>query len=284
MSNLKVSVISYSLSEDPATLNEWRSSLEKEILDLIQGGSGVILYPELFLMGVARYFQASSPQEEIQKVASYIAADLLPGLKKLLNGKDVFLVLGSGPRNVKDKIFNSAPIFQNNDWSFQDKLFLTPWETDFTPGEELKIYNYKNLKTAVVICFDSEQPDLAKELKTTGIDLMLLPSATTNKNGSQRVNRCASARAIELGAAVFTSPLVGDSPVDLIDHNEGAQGYFLPAQDDVIMEQEVFSAYSKSEKVLSHFNLDLVLMRKLKEKTSETKPYHKPHHPKLVIK
>lgn len=277
---MKCTIVSYSLSEDPSTLSQWKENLFREITSFIDGGSEIILYPELFLMGLSKYFKGP----EIESVARYTHSELLPELGELLKNKKVFLVLGSGPREHADRMFNSCPVFYKNDWHFQDKLFLTPWETEFHPGYELTVFDVKGLKTAITICFDSEQPDLAVKLKEEGVHLLLVPSATTNENGSNRVNRCSSARAIELGAAVFTSPLVGDSACDLVDHNEGRQGFFLPAQEDVTVKQETFSQYSAKEKVIVHYELHPGMLKKLKEKNSETKPFHKPFHPDLKIK
>lgn len=272
---MKVSVVSYSLSEDPATLTEWKEKLLKEITTQIDQGAEVILYPELFLMGLARYTDAKTHLEEIQKTAELIEHDLLPFLKRELSGW-VTIVLGSGPRQVQGRIYNSSPIFHKGEWLFQDKLFLTPWETDFTPGEELFIFNVHGLKTCVVICFDSEQPDLAMKLKSEQVDFILVPSATTNKNGSQRVNRCASSRSVELGACVITSPLVGDCGVELVDHNEGRQGMFLPAQESMTEEQEQFSEYSTAKQVMTIFEFDGNKILELKNPSDETKPFLKP--------
>ena len=271
---MKISVISYSLSHDPSSLIEWKSKLLGEIEKCVLDGAEVILYPELFLMGLGKYFPTLDPKEQLEKVADYVAKDLLPDVKKHLHLKDVLLVLGSSPRKADGKIFNSAPILHKGEWFFQDKLYLTPWEIDFTPGEELRVFEFKSLKTAVVICFDSEQPDLAVKLKEEGIDLVLVPSATTNKNGSQRVNRCASSRSIELGAAVVTALLVGDSVVELIDHNEGKSGLFLPAQEDITLEQEVFTEYLTSKHLVAQYELNIPMLKKLKERSSETKPFH----------
>lgn len=277
---MKCTVISYSLSEDPGSLSEWRENLKNEISSQIDNGSKVILYPELFLMGLSQYLSG----EELEAVAAFTEKELLPELNSILMGKDVFLVLGSGPRLKDGKIFNSCPIFMDDKWFFQDKLYLTPWETDFTHGNELNVFEYQGLKTAVIVCFDSEQPDLATKLKSVGIDLLLIPSATSNENGSHRVNRCSSARSIELGAAVLTAPLVGDSKSDLIDHNEGRQGFFLPAQEDVSIRQEIYSDYSKDKKVVGHYEIDVIMMKKLKVHNQETKPFHKPPHSSLIVK
>ena len=282
MSTLKVSVVSYSLSIDPSTLKEWEDKLLNEIKKLKNEGADIILYPELFLMGLGKYFPEVSPLEQIKKVATYLEESLLSKVASVLDSKTL-LILGSSPRHFQGQIYNSAPIFHEGTWFFQDKLYLTPWETDFIPGEKLYVFTYRNLKTAVVICFDSEQPDLSLKLKEEGIDLILVPSATTNANGSNRVNRCASARSVELGAAVITSPLIGDSSVDLVDHNEGRQGLFLPAQEDIKTPQEEYSEYSVSKHVVAHYSLDLETLKKLKIKNSETKPFHERIKPHLRI-
>lgn len=271
---MKISVISYSLSEQPAGLFDWESKLITEIDSLLASGSKVILYPELFLMGLSDYFPGEL-KTQFQLISDYTKKTLLPLLTKKLKGKDLLLNLGSGPRMDNGKIFNTSFIWVNESWIFQDKIHLTPWEVDFTPGSEVKFFSFHKLNCASVICFDIEQPGLGLMLKRSGVDLILCPSATTNKNGNQRVNRCASARSVELGAAVIVSPLVGDSRCDLVDHNEGRQGFFLPAQEAVIVEQEQFSEYSVKNHVIHHFELEVEMMVELKKKTEETKPYFK---------
>lgn len=271
---MKISVVSYSLSEQPATLKEWEVKLTTEVNALITDGAKIVLYPELFLMGLSDYFPGEL-KAQYKLIADYTEKTLLPLLTSMFKGKDLLVCLGSGPRLEEGKIYNSCPVWVNDTWLFQDKIHLTPWETDFTPGSEVKYFLFHDLQCASVICFDIEQPGLGLMLKRNGVDLILCPSATTNKNGNQRVNRCASARSVEIGAAIITSPLVGDSECDLIDHNEGRQGFFLPAQEAVIVEQEQFSEYSVKSHVIAHYELEIDMIRELKKKTDETKPYFK---------
>lgn len=279
---MKVSVVSYSLSQDPMTLSEWKEKLLTEIRTQINQGAEVILYPELFLMGLSRYTDAKTHLEEIEKTADVIEHDILPFLQSELSSW-VTLVLGSGPRKTGGKIYNSSPIFHEGKWIFQDKLFLTPWETDFTPGDTLNVFDIRGVKTCVVICFDSEQPDLAVKLKKEQIDFIMVPSATTNRNGSQRVNRCASSRSVELGAAVITCPLVGDCGVELVDHNEGRQGMFLPSQESISEEQETYSDYSTAEHIVKTYAFDAQKIIDLKNPSDETKPFLKEMNEGVVI-
>lgn len=271
---MRITTVSYSLSEQPKTLSEWETWLIQEIESLYADGSKVVLYPELNLMGLTDYFSGELKQQ-FEQIAKYISENLLPKLAIKLKGKDLLLCLGSGPRVVDKKIFNTAFIWVKDTWVYQDKLHLTPWEGDFTPGNTVQIFEFHKLKACALICFDIEMPALSLYLKRQEIDLILVPSATTNKNGNQRVNRCASARSIELGAAVVTCPIVGDSKCDLIDHSEGRAGFFMPAQELVAVEQESFSDYSVKKKVISHFDLEVAMIKDLKKKDEETKPYFK---------
>lgn len=269
---MKISNVSYSLSAQPLTLKEWEEKLTNEIQTLIHDGAKIILYPELFLMGLSQYFPGDL-KDQYQEISSYTESSLLPKLASLFGKKELLICLGSGPRNLDGKIFNSSPIWVNGTWMFQDKIHLTPWEVDFTAGTQTNLFLFHGLRVATVICFDIEQPGLALYLKRAGVDLILVPSATTNKNGNQRVNRCASARSVELGAVVVTSPLVGISSCELIDHNEGRQGFFLPSQEVVVVKQEQFSEYSFEQHVVEHYQIEVNMMKELKKLTEETKPY-----------
>lgn len=279
---MKIAVISYSLSNQPATLAEWKENIFSEIKTLINNGSEIIVYPELFLMGLTDYFPGELNQQ-LKEISHFTTHTLLPEVKALADKKDILLCLGSGPRVEGNIIYNSSHIFINGKWDIQDKLHLTPWETSFAGGEVLKIFTFKSLKLSTIICFDIEQPSLAVKLKEQGVNLLLVPSATTDRNGSNRVNRCANSRSVELGCAVITAPLIGDSKCDLVDHNEGRQGVFLPAQHIVESEQELYSTYSDSGKVIGHYDLDIQMLLDLKATSSETKPYLQKDHDYIRI-
>lgn len=274
---MKIVNVSYSLSSQPETLEKWKEHLLDEVTSFISSGADIILYPELFHMGLTDYFQGDLVQQ-MKDISGYVLGTLLPEMKSAAGNADVVICLGSGPRLTGEKIFNSTPLYVKGNWIFQDKLHLTPWETDFSGGTEMNIFTFKGLKVATLICFDVEQPSLALKLKEEGVHLLLVPSATTDRNGSNRVNRCANARSVELGAAVITSPLIGDSQCDLVDHNEGRQGFFLPSQSIVAVEQEVYSAYSTDKKVVQTFTVDEKMLISLKNKDAETKPYLQKDH------
>lgn len=279
---MKISAVSYSLCFKAHSLEEWEKHLRAEILKQVHEGAKIVLYPELFLLTLTDYFSGDFSSQQ-QQISAY-TKELLSRISEDLKGHDILLCLGSGPNQREDGLYNTSFVFVNGHWGYQDKLNLTPWEVGIEAGKDLHIFHFQGLKVAVVICFDIEQPSLATLLKKEGIDIVLCPSATFNKNGNERINRCASGRSIELGALVVTTPLVGQSACDLIDHNEGRQGFFLPAQEiTTTSEQEVFSPYSTGEYILFTYEFSVDLLKTLKIRDDETKPYFKEEVPVRLV-
>jgi predicted amidohydrolase len=66
----------------------------------------------------------------------------------------------------------------------------------------LRVWEFGGVRFAVIICLDIEIPEISAKLRGRGVDVILVPSATETILGVERVDRCASARAVELGAIV----------------------------------------------------------------------------------
>ncbi len=271
---LTLSAVSFSLSGRPYSREEWLEAALKELKEALGRGADIIVFPELFLLGLTAYYQGSE-RERMIALAQDMEAGILPRFTRELSGREVLLCLGSGPRFAEGLLYNAAPIYVNGQWHFQEKIHLTPWETDFTPGRSVFVYDFRAYKVACLICFDIEQPSLATLLKQEGVDIVLVPSATADRNGNQRVIRSASARSVELGAVVVTVPVVGKSSCDLVDFSEGRQALFWPAQSCVTVEQEQYSAYSADETVVQDYQLDETMLQAMKVRDNETKPYFK---------
>lgn len=283
--SLTIAGVSFSLSQQPQSLEAWEAQLFEEIAALRADGAALIVYPELFLLGLTAFMPQKTPREELTAVAAYLEKNLLPAIERRFAAPGFCLVLGSGPRQTEGgSLRNTAFILLEGRWIFQDKIYLTPWEGDFEPGTALEIFSFLGLRTAVMICFDIEHPGLASLLKKSGIELILVPSATSDRNGNQRVNRCASARSIELGAAVLTVPLIGQGAADLIDHSEGRQGFFLPAQTSIRAAQEAFSPYSQKEQLRQKFVCSPSQLLALKEPSAETRPFMSPENREIELR
>ncbi len=234
-------------------------------------GADIVLFPEYAWLNLAQYQDGF----ELESFAAYFWQSVFPEIKTALEPfKDKMVVLGSAPYHENGLLFNRAIIYTDGVFSFQDKLCVTPWESQFHPGNELRIIHYKHTKIAVLICLDCEIPSISDLLKKQNIDVMLIPSATEDILGVERITRCASARAVELCCAVITCGLIGAQPQhDFIDYNIGQAGLYLPSLNEFVSgkrinETEVFSSGEHT----ARFEVDIAAIREGYLSKNQTNP------------
>lgn len=250
-----------------------------EFADLVTGrvmtawdeGADMVLLPEFLWMGLARFV---GPGNGVMEVARLFQGDIWPRLQERLRRPGKAAVLGTVPFvESEGTVRNRAPILSDGHVLHQDKLNLTPWEIGLKGGDVLRIWDFGGVRCAVVICLDSEVPELAAALRGKEVDLILVPSATESVLGVERVGRCADARAVELCCHVGLAHLVGGIDSELIDANLGRLGVFAPSQ----------SAFAGSprqratEVVSSGFHrlraeLDIAAVRRQRAVPAETNP------------
>ena len=229
-------------------------------------GADIVLFPEYTWAALH-----ASPAV----VAEDLQWRVLPLLQQRLTRKGKLAVLGSSliREESTGKLRNRAIIMSDGEWLAQDKLFMTPWESAFQGGDALRVFSFQSLRIAVIICLDIEVPELSVLLRGQGVDLILVPSATETIQGVERVTRCASARAVELGCAVVVSPLVGKCESDLVDDNLGKLACYLPSQSPYkncprMQESELFNDGFHC----SRFTLPLSRLTSMRRSTVETNP------------
>lgn len=114
----------------------------------------------------------------------------------------------------------------------QAKLHLTPCEVSpwrLTPGETLRVFDLGFARAAIPVCYDVEFPELGRQARARGADLLLVPSCTDDAHGMARVRTCASARAIENQIYVAVSMTTGSLPnVPLMRANHGQAALLSP--------------------------------------------------------
>ncbi len=84
-------------------------------------------------------------------------------------------------------------------------------------------------KIGVLICYDSEFPELSRILADEGMDILFVPFLTDTQNGYSRVRTCAHARAIENECYVAIAGGVGNLPkVHNMDIQYAQSAVFTP--------------------------------------------------------
>jgi len=226
---LKARVVSWDVGFHPATEAEWTDRVTSEVRDARAANVDVLLFSELFAAGLAPYAGAERYYEFVTR---RMHAAVLPAVKSAA-GPTMLVCLGSYAHQEAGwpHAFNRSPVLLDGVWYFADKVHPTQVELVDDPpikaGNVLPVFKFRGGSVAVAVCFTLEMPEMAAALKKEGVQLLLGPTATSDEDGVARILRSASARAVELGAAVLVAPLVGQ----LDDwKNVGSAGLFLPAQ------------------------------------------------------
>jgi predicted amidohydrolase len=194
-------------------------------------GAELVLLPEFTWMGLEPHVLRQVGSATLAEVAQAFESECLPLLKERLERPGRAVVLGTVPSLTPEgRVRNRAWIVRDGAWLYQDKLHLTPWESGFEAGDVLRLWSFGGFRMAVIICLDIEVPELSARLRDSGLDLILCPSATETLRGVERVNRCASARSVELGCHVAVSHLTGRAESELIDENIGRAAFYRPSQ------------------------------------------------------
>lgn len=127
---------------------------------------------------------------------------------------------------------NTAHLFlPSGELYTQAKIHLTPCEIDpwgLGRGDGVSVVDTPVGRVAVQVCFDSEFPEPTRLAAEAGADLILVPSATDDKQGFWRVRYSCHARAIENQVYVVHSALVGGLPVRFLEQSVGRSGIITP--------------------------------------------------------
>lgn len=259
---------------DPGIAAKSPAAFAAEVTDVVDAawndGADVVLLPEFLWMGL----EPLVAERSARHVSDVFWKERFPTLKSLLNRPDKAVVLGTVPFwDEEHKVLrNRAPILAGGKVLHQDKLHLTPWENEFTAGHELRLWEFGGLQFAVVICLDIEIPEISARMRGSDVDVVLVPSATETILGVERVDRCASARAVELGCIVGVSHLTGRADSGLICENFGRTAVYFPSQPPFLNaprwnEGEVIGEGVQRQRVLlDKHNLDV--MRRMKKETN----------------
>lgn len=220
------------VGQPAATSEAWIDQLAGCVERSWQSGADVVLLPEYCWMGLEPFVAARGATETLAAMALLFWNDLWPTLRRRLSQPGKCAVLGTAPwiNPVSGNLFNRSPIISESAAIFQDKLCLTPWESQFTCGSSIETWRFQNWRFAVLICLDIEIPEHSSALRGANLDVLLVPSATETLLGTERIARCASARAVELGCHVTVAHLTGTAASVIVDENVGRISCYSPSQ------------------------------------------------------
>ena len=180
-------------------------------------GSDFIVFPELCTLQLLSFEQEElSPAEAIEKLTEY-TADIRNALIEMALRYNINIIGGSHPTRTKDGDIQNVAFICLRDGAMheQEKIHPTPNERywwNIRGGENVDVIQTDRGPIGVLICYDSEFPELARRLADQGARIIFVPFCTDSRQGYLRVRYCCQARAIENQCFVVLAGNVGNLP------------------------------------------------------------------------
>lgn len=185
-------------------------------IDAVSGyRSDFALFPEFFnapLMAENNHLSEAAAIKELAKHTE----EIVQKFSELAISYNINVITGSMPE-VKDNLLYNVGYLCRRDGTTEryEKIHVTPDEAKvwgMQGGHEIKTFDTDCGKIGVLICYDSEFPELSRLLADEGMDILFIPFLTDTQNGYSRVRHCAQARAIENECYVAIAGSVGNLP------------------------------------------------------------------------
>jgi predicted amidohydrolase/GNAT superfamily N-acetyltransferase len=207
-------------------LIQWQMRLYKNLEEVMQQAeyfidavsgyrSDFALFPEFFnapLMAENNHLKESEAIRELSKHT----ANIVQRFSELAISYNINIITGSMPEIKDDLLYNVGYLCKRDGTTERyEKLHVTPDEAKvwgMQGGSKLKTFETDAGRIGILICYDSEFPELSRILAEEGMDILFIPFLTDTQNGYSRVRHCAQARAIENECYVAIAGSVGNLP------------------------------------------------------------------------
>lgn len=175
-----------------------------------------VCFPELFTLQLLSIDnEPVKPHIAIEKMDQY-TKQIKELFERLAVKYNVNIIAGSHPVRKGDVINNVSYVFLRDGQVYeQGKIHPTPNERYWWNIEgcnSLSAIPTDCGPIGVLICYDSEFPELTRHLVNQGIKILFVPFLTDERQGYCRVRYCAQARAVENQLYVVMSGSVGNLP------------------------------------------------------------------------
>lgn len=231
--------------------------------------SDFVLFPELFTMALLSIEnkKIEKPEEAMRKISGF-TPQFVEAMRKMAISYNINIIGGTHPTLVGDELRNIAYIFlRGGEVHQQEKIHATPNEVywwGMTGGNDTSVIQTDCGPIGILICYDSEFPELARHLCDQGALILFVPFCTDQRQAFLRVRYCSHARAIENQVYVATAGVVGNMPdVDNMDIHYAQSHIFTPCDFPFAREGIAAEASPNTEMIIfADLNLsDLVSSR-----------------------
>lgn len=195
--------------------------------------SDFALFPEFFsapLMGLA---PEKTPVEAVRFLSEF-TEEIKNRMSQMAVTYNINIIAGSMPVEEDNRLYNVSYLcHRDGKIDEQFKIHITPhekrdWVLD--GGDSIQVFETDAGRVGILICYDSEFPELARKLAEENVQILFVPFWVDTKNGYLRVRLCSQARAIENECYVAIAGSVGNLPrVDNVNIQYAQSAVFSPS-------------------------------------------------------
>ena len=197
--------------------DEFRRQIEYFVDVASDYRSDFVVFPENFTLQLLSLEERPlQPKEGVEKVTSYTQW-FCEFMSSFAVSYNVNIIGGTHPIIDDDgEIKNVCYVFlRDGSVHAREKIHPTPSEAywwNIKGGSGVEVIDTDCGPIGVMICYDSEFPELARHLVDQGAMILFVPFCTDERRGFLRVRYCSQARAIENQCYVVLSGVVGNLP------------------------------------------------------------------------
>lgn len=217
---LKVAMVQYDANEPNIDFNT--KVAMKYIKEAKKSGAGIVLFPECFLTAYCcpDIVEELLPLEELENDSEFIGwcnsavteeEEHVLQIRKLAKELQIGVVITAFTKGEKYPQNTAFIIDRNGDIILKYSKVHTcdfDWERYLESGQEFKVCKFDGVNIGVMICYDREYPESARELMLQGAEIIFNPNCC---GGMEPRLKELSVRAMEnmVGVAMANPPAPG---------------------------------------------------------------------------
>lgn len=219
-----------------AGFDDFAAQVEEAVRVAADYGSDFVVFPELFtLQLLSAEPRLLSPAEAIARLSGY-TGDFTALLRRLASQYRIHVIGGTHPTRTPEGTLRNPCFVATRDGALhrRDKLHITPseqgsWAVEGGDPDSAGVIETDAGPIGIMVCYDSEFPELGRHLADQGALLLFVPYCTDVRSGHLRVRYSCQARAVENQVYVVAAGNVGHCPnVANFDIQYAQSGVFTP--------------------------------------------------------
>ncbi len=236
-------------------------------VDAVSGyQSDFLVLPEFFNIPLMAEYNDDEPAVAIRRLAEY-TEEIRDKLVTYAIEYNTNIIAGSMPLLKEGKLYNVAYLCRRDGtYDAQYKIHVTPSEASawgMIGGNKVRTFETDRGKIGILICYDSEFPELSRKMADEGMQILFVPFCTDTQNGYQRVRLCSRARAIENECYVAIAGSVGNLPkVKNMDLQFAQSAVFSPS-DFAFPQNAIVAEGTPNNEMMIIADVDLDLLKDL---------------------